>query len=141
MLSEEISTDMDRITQLQDAILDLLTITHTSIEYITKRTQFEQTSLSIPQTLSTPLAAPREEYKESIQAFVADIVRRSQDIEKLIEALPKKDDSFARAARLQQLQDEMTIANAEYMKAVKQAEELLAELRSALAAALGNEGK
>jgi hypothetical protein len=41
----------------------LLTITHTSIEYITKRTQFEQTSHAIPQTLQTPLAAKRTDYK------------------------------------------------------------------------------
>jgi hypothetical protein len=34
--------------------------------------------------------------KEAIETFVKDIVRRSKDIELLIEALPKKDDSGAR---------------------------------------------
>ncbi|WVR03725.1 hypothetical protein IAU60_000720 [Kwoniella sp. DSM 27419] len=136
MLNEELSTDMDRITQLQDAILDLLTITSTSIEYITKRTQFEQTSVAIPTTLQTPHAASREEYKASIQTFVADIVRRSKDIKALIAALPDKDSSDERAQRLVQLQGEMKIANDEYKAALAQSEELLAELQSALDEAL-----
>jgi len=137
MLSEELSSDMDRITQLQDAILDLLTITATSIEYITKRTQFEQTSKEIPQTLTTAQAAPRQEYRESIQTFVRDIVRRSKDIETLIAALPRKDDSSGRAARLEELKGEMEVANAEYRQALAQAEELLKELQEALGTALG----
>ncbi|WVF66023.1 hypothetical protein IAT40_000761 [Kwoniella sp. CBS 6097] len=139
MLNEELSSDMDRITQLQDAILDLLTITSTSIEYITKRTQFEQTSTAIPTTLQTPHAASRAEYKASIETFVADIIRRSKDIKTLIAALPRKDDSAGRAQRLTELQEEMKIANEEYKEALAQSEELLLELQAALDEALGQD--
>ncbi|WWC88065.1 uncharacterized protein L201_002968 [Kwoniella dendrophila CBS 6074] len=139
MLVEELSTDMDRITQLQDAILDLLTITSTSIDYITKRTEFEQTSKVIPTTLQTPHAANRTEYKAAIETFVADIVRRSKDIKKLIENLPKKDDSSQRAQRLTELQEELKVANDEYKVALVQSEELLMELQSALDEALGED--
>ncbi|KAK6907464.1 hypothetical protein L486_05381 [Kwoniella mangroviensis CBS 10435] len=139
MLNEELSTDMDRITQLQDAILDLLTITSTSIDYITKRTEFEQTSNTIPTTLQTPLAANRQEYKASIETFVNDIVRRSKDIKALIANLPKKDDSSQRATRLSELQEELSTANEEYKIALAQSEELLLELQSALDQALGED--
>ncbi|WVW80259.1 hypothetical protein I302_102237 [Kwoniella bestiolae CBS 10118] len=139
MLNEELSTDMDRITQLQDAILDLLTITSTSIDYITKRTEFEQTSTKIPTTLQTPHAANRQEYKASIETFVQDIVRRSKDIKKLIESLPRRDDSSQRANRLSALQEELAQANEEYKDALAQSEELLLELQSALDQALGED--
>ncbi|OXB33614.1 hypothetical protein J007_06718 [Cryptococcus neoformans] len=141
MLHEELSTDMDRITQLQDAILDLLTITSTSIEYITKRTQFEQTSISIPTTLSTPNAANRVEYKAAIETFVADIVRRSKDIQHLIDGLPKPGDSSERAKRLIELQDEIKIANEEYKQVLKQSKELVNELQLALDHTLGESPK
>ncbi|WWC60423.1 uncharacterized protein I303_102995 [Kwoniella dejecticola CBS 10117] len=139
MLNAELSTDMDRITQLQDAILDLLTITSTSIDYITKRTEFEQTSNKIPTTLQTPHAANRAEYKASIETFVNDIVRRSKDIKKLIENLPKKDESSHRATRLSELQKELKVANEEYKVALAQSEELLVELQLALDQALGDD--
>lgn len=155
----------------------LLTLTHTSIEYITKRTAFEQASADIPRTLASEHTAPPEEYRggchsfffsshvpsprytqannwrgqfglrdsadtlEAIQIFVADIISRSKDVEKLIAALPKKDDSGARvsslpsydpclervvadtyqAQRLKELQGEMVIANQEYKEALAQA--------------------
>ncbi|ORX35249.1 hypothetical protein BD324DRAFT_84233 [Kockovaella imperatae] len=132
MLSEELSTDMDRITQLQDAILDLLTICHTSIEYITKRTQFEQNSNTIPATLHTNSAAKRKDYKAAIETFVADIIQRSKDVELLIAALPKKEDSDARAGRIEELQREMDEANGQYKEALADAESLLKELEAAL---------
>ncbi|ORY29796.1 hypothetical protein BCR39DRAFT_531066 [Naematelia encephala] len=138
MPHEELSTDMDRITQLQDAILDLLTITSTSIEYITHRARFEQVSTSIPETIEAPHAPTRETYNEAIETFVRDLVRRAKDVELLIAALPNKDDNTSRAERLNELQNEMVDANAEYREALSQAESLLAELQVALAAALGN---
>ncbi|TXT07502.1 hypothetical protein VHUM_03222 [Vanrija humicola] len=138
MLTEELSTDMDRITQLQDAILDLLTITSASIEYITHRTHFEQTSVAIPTTLQTAQAARRKDYRKAIETFVADIVRRAKDVETLVAALPSKDDSGARAARLEELQTEMVAANAEYKEALAQAEELLEELKRVLAITVGD---
>jgi hypothetical protein len=50
-------------THSEPTDIQLLTITATSIEYITRRNQFEQTSTDIPQTLQTDIAAPREEYR------------------------------------------------------------------------------
>ena len=41
----------------------LLTLSHTSIDYITKRTQFEQTSHAILTTLISNKAAPKAEYQ------------------------------------------------------------------------------
>jgi hypothetical protein len=104
----------------------LLTLTHTSIEYITKRTAFEQASAAVPRTLASENTAPPQVYNgefghgfspsecrrdtgsqarkvadcpaAAIQTFVADIISRSKDIELLIAALPKKDDSGARVS-------------------------------------------
>jgi hypothetical protein len=102
----------------------LLTLSHTSIDYITKRTQFEQTSHVIPTTLISNKAAPKAEYQsgshevlslmsrqglprianeagltaDAIQTFAADIVKRSKDIELLIAALPKVTDSTDRVS-------------------------------------------
>ncbi|KAK8861680.1 hypothetical protein IAR55_002503 [Kwoniella newhampshirensis] len=137
MINEELSTDMDRITQLQDAILDLLTITSTSIDYITKKTNFEQTSKAIPTTLQAANGPSRAEYQAAIETFVADIIRRSKDVETLAKALPKKDDSSIRAQRLSELQDEIKIANEEYKSALAQSERLLRELQDALDQTLG----
>ena len=103
---------------------------------------------------------------EHIETYVADIVRRSKDVETLIAALPTKDDSSARVrviimlgrrsdtqvARLEELQKEMAVANAEYKEALATAgtlnlfnepgtdpvEELLEELNSVMAKALGD---
>ncbi|TXT05273.1 uncharacterized protein COLE_06593 [Cutaneotrichosporon oleaginosum] len=138
MLSAELSTDMVRWGRLQDAILDLLTITASSIEYITHRTQFEQTSTAIPTTLHTTQAARRKDYRAAIEQFVSDIVRRAKDIETLIAALPSKDDSGVRATRLEELQAEMVVANREYKEALGQAEELLGELKKVLRITLGD---
>ncbi|KAL7424641.1 Subunit of heteropentameric Replication factor C (RF-C) [Cryptotrichosporon argae] len=140
MLSEEQSTDMDRITQLQDAILDLLTIAATSIDYITHRTQFEQTSAAIPTTLHTAQAARRAEYRASITAFVSDLTTRSKHVEALIAALPTPSTGSSTGAgtpadRLRALQAEVVLANAEYRDAMGEAERVLAELEGALAAA------
>lgn len=41
----------------------LLTITATSIDYITKRTPFEQTNRDIPQTVQSSDSVPRQEYQ------------------------------------------------------------------------------
>lgn len=103
-----------------------MTITASSIEYITHRTQFEQTSTAIPTTLHTTQAARRKDYRggcrwlthalqpawslplsslsltsAAIEQFVSDIVRRAKDIETLIAALPSKDDSGARVSWFQ----------------------------------------
>jgi mediator of RNA polymerase II transcription subunit 21 len=99
---------------------------------------------------------------EAIEGFVADIIRRSKDVETLIAVLPSKAGSGERvslflhhaffiewagvpadlvlqAKRIEELQAEMTIANEEYKEVLAQAEGLLEELQAALDSALGEE--
>ncbi|WVN87188.1 uncharacterized protein L203_102365 [Cryptococcus depauperatus CBS 7841] len=137
MLDKELSTDMDRITQLQDAILDLLTITSSSIDYIVHKSRFEQTSRRIPQTQPTENSADPADYRAAIETFVSDIIRRSKDIQHLIAELPKPGDSSERAQRLQHLQDEIKMANLEYKEVLEQSKKLYKELQNALDTALG----
>jgi len=138
MLEEELSSDMDRVTQLQDAILDLFAITHTAIEYITKRTQFEQMDPNVPPAVQTPFAAKREEYAAAIQTFVSDIVRRAKDVEGLIQTLPERDDGAQRSSKLAELQEELKAANKAYEETILESEALLKELQLALDSVLGD---
>ncbi|KAJ3807165.1 hypothetical protein EV368DRAFT_23829, partial [Lentinula lateritia] len=119
---------MDRITQLQDEIQQLLMIMSTSIAYLTNRTNFIQVSPEIPITkqrnpekYDTP-----DVFEANKKELVTDLIRKAKQVEYLINSLPEPEpEEFQvcfllpiQAQRLQQLEDEMQLANTEYIQAV-----------------------
>ncbi|KAJ3860517.1 hypothetical protein EV359DRAFT_48974 [Lentinula novae-zelandiae] len=116
---------MDRITQLQDEIQQLLMIMSTSIAYLTNRTNFIQVSPEIPITkqrnpekYDTPDA-----FEANKKELVTDLIRKAKQVEYLINSLPEPEPEEIQAQRLQQLEDEMQLANTEYIQAVNRLSE------------------
>ncbi|KLO17573.1 hypothetical protein SCHPADRAFT_793933, partial [Schizopora paradoxa] len=125
---------MDRITQLQNEIEQLLTIMSSSIAYLTSRTNFEQVSEAIPITkqrnpekVDTP-----EVFEANKKELVTDLVTKAKQIEVLIHSLPVPESEEEQATRLQELEGEMQKANDEYKIAVYRARDLHAQVREVL---------
>jgi mediator of RNA polymerase II transcription subunit 21 len=69
--------------------------------------------LCLPRLTRTYLANKRE--------LVADLVRKAKQLEFLINSLPEPEPIEVQQQRLQQLEDEMTTANQDYLAAVQRA--------------------
>ncbi|KAI3601662.1 hypothetical protein WG66_009036 [Moniliophthora roreri] len=137
---------MDRITQLQDEIQNLLRIMSSSIAYLTTRTNFLQVSPDIPVTkqrnpekydlpeLSFHVAIPPKDVFTiaNKQELVADLVVKAKQVEYLIDSLPEPESEEDQAKRLQALEEEMNVANEEYMKAVARMKALHIQVSSML---------
>ncbi|KAL0058711.1 hypothetical protein AAF712_014594 [Marasmius tenuissimus] len=125
---------MDRITQLQDEIQQLLRIMASSIQYLTSRTNFVQVSPDIPITkqrnpekYDTP-----EAFEANKHELVADLIVKAKQVEFLINSLPEPEQEEVQAQRLQALEKEMQEANEEYVKAVKRTKSLHAQVNELL---------
>ncbi|ESK93513.1 hypothetical protein Moror_1665 [Moniliophthora roreri MCA 2997] len=119
-------SNMDRITQLQDEIQQLLLIMSSSIRYLTSRSNFLQVSPDIPVTkqrnpekYDTP-----EVFEANKQELVADLIVKAKQVEYLIQSLPEPEPEEEQAKRLQALEEEMQKANAEYIQAVNRTKAL-----------------
>jgi len=109
-------THMDRITQLQEGVEQLLTIMSSSISYLCTRATFKQVSDHIPVTKLRPaekVDAP-EVFEKRKQELVSDLMRKAKQLEFLIESLPVAEPEDEQAKRLTSLQEEMDIANEQY---------------------------
>ncbi|KAF8885595.1 hypothetical protein BD779DRAFT_663622 [Infundibulicybe gibba] len=142
---------MDRITQLQDEIQQLLTIMSRTIAYLTSRSNFLQVSLEIPVTkqrnpdrFDTP-----EVFEANKKELVTDLIVKAKQIEYLIKSLPEPEPEEEQVRpgirghslhthfpgigqRLQALQDDMTSANADYIRAVDRAKDLHTQISDML---------
>ncbi|KAF8232972.1 hypothetical protein L208DRAFT_1396425 [Tricholoma matsutake] len=125
---------MDRITQLQDEIQQLLTIMSNSIGYLTSRSNFLQVSPEIPITkqrnpekYDTP-----EVFEANKKELVNDLVVKAKQVEYLIKSLPEPEPEEVQAKRLEALEEEMTLVNAEYIRAVNRAKDLHAQVKDTL---------
>ncbi|KAL0572048.1 hypothetical protein V5O48_009906 [Marasmius crinis-equi] len=112
---------MDRITQLQDEIQQLLRIMASSIQYLTSRSNFLQVSPDIPVTKQrNPEKYDTPEVLEANKhELVADLIVKAKQVEYLINSLPEPEPEEMQAQRLQSLEQEMQEANEEYIQAVK----------------------
>ncbi|KAI0656730.1 hypothetical protein C8Q70DRAFT_1008170 [Cubamyces menziesii] len=121
---------MDRITQLQDEIQQLLTIMSSSIAYLTSRANFVQVSQEIPITKSRNPEKydPPDRFEENKQELVRDLIVKAKQVEYLIQSLPEPDPEEKQVERLQALEEEMAQANAEYIQAVNRAKSLHAQI-------------
>ncbi|KAJ7164358.1 hypothetical protein C8R46DRAFT_1177029 [Mycena filopes] len=125
---------MDRITQLQNEIQQLLTIMASTIAYLTSRTDFVQISEEIPVTkqrnpdkYDTP-----EVFEANKKELVADLIVKAKQVEYLIQSLPDREPEEEQAKRLQSLDDEMTTVNEEYMHAIARSKDLHSKVTDVL---------
>ncbi|KAJ7731825.1 hypothetical protein DFH07DRAFT_929200 [Mycena maculata] len=125
---------MDRITQLQDEIQQLLTIMSRTIAYLTSRANFVQVGADIPITkernpekYDTP-----DVFEANKKELVTDLIVKAKQVEYLIKSLPEPEPEEEQAKRLQALDEEMTIANDEYIQAVARSKDLHAQITDVL---------
>ncbi|KAF5339429.1 hypothetical protein D9611_009840 [Ephemerocybe angulata] len=125
---------MDRITQLQDEIQQILVIMSRTVAYLTTRVNFLQVSPEVPVTkqrkpdkFDTP-----EVFEANKKELVTDLVTKAKQIEFLINSLPEPEPEETQARRLQALEAEMTIANQEYVRAVSRAKDLHSQISDVL---------
>ncbi|EMD41478.1 hypothetical protein CERSUDRAFT_128281 [Gelatoporia subvermispora B] len=144
---------MDRITQLQDEIQQLLTIMSSSIAYLTSRANFKQVSPDIPVTKqrNPDKYDPPDVFEANKKELVTDLIVKAKQVEYLIQSLPEPEPeeeqvspparSWARpltsrppcqAQRLQALEQEISQANEEYIRAVDRAKNLYQEVSDIL---------
>ncbi|KAI0761150.1 hypothetical protein BD413DRAFT_486365 [Trametes elegans] len=121
---------MDRITQLQDEIQQLLTIMSSSIAYLTSRSNFVQVSQEVPVTKSRnpDKYDPPDVFEANKKELVTDLMVKAKQVEYLIQSLPEPDPEENQVERLQALEAEMEQANAEYIQAVNRAKNLHAQI-------------
>ncbi|KAI0264972.1 hypothetical protein BC834DRAFT_881393 [Gloeopeniophorella convolvens] len=137
---EELSS-MDRITQLQDEIQNLLTIMARSIAYLTARADFAQVAPAIPVTKqrnSDKVDAPAI-FEANKRELVADLMRKANQLEYLISVLPAPEPHAAQAARLAALERDVQAANAEYAAALARARALHGQICAVLEGMLGGD--
>ncbi|PCH33127.1 hypothetical protein WOLCODRAFT_134943 [Wolfiporia cocos MD-104 SS10] len=114
---------MDRITQLQDEIQQLLTIMSSSIAYLTSRANFKQVGPDVPITKQRKpdKVDAAELFEANKKELVTDLVVKAKQVDYLIQSLPEPEAEKAQAHRLQALEDEMTRVNEDYLLAVNRA--------------------
>ncbi|GJE98020.1 Mediator of RNA polymerase II transcription subunit 21 [Phanerochaete sordida] len=117
---------MDRITQLQDEIQQLLTIMSSSIAYLTAKANFVQVSEEVPITKSrnAEKVDPPDVFEENKKELVNDLLVKAKQVEYLINSLPEPESEEAQAMRLQDLEHQMSAANEDYLRAVNRAKDL-----------------
>lgn len=125
-LEDEQSVNMDKLTQLQDCIEQLLLIMKLSVIQLVQRSDFKQVSPNIPVTKSRPKdkVDPPAKFEENKRELIVDLVRKAKQIELIIESLPAPEPEELQAVRLGQLEQEMEQANEEYKHAVDRAKRL-----------------
>ncbi|KAF8957041.1 hypothetical protein BDZ97DRAFT_1670522 [Flammula alnicola] len=142
---------MDRITQLQDEIQQLLMIMSNTIAYLTSRSNFVQVSPEVPITKqrNPEKFDPPDVFEANQKELVTDLIVKAKQIEYLINSLPEPEPEeeqvcyaqnmntisqlkSCQAKRLLELEDEMQVANAEYIRAVHRAKDLHSQISDVL---------
>ncbi|KAG8936937.1 hypothetical protein FRC03_004400 [Tulasnella sp. 419] len=133
MLIDQELNEMDRVTQLQDAMEQLFHIMGATLNYLRTKAGLVQVSSHIPVTKSRGDKADAPDiFLENQKELVADFVRKAKEIETLINSLPEPDFVQNQAERLVKLEEEMKVANEEYRQAVERAKSLHKELQETL---------
>ncbi|KAG9011967.1 hypothetical protein FRB94_007160 [Tulasnella sp. JGI-2019a] len=128
MLGEEL-TQMDRITQLQDAIEQLFIMMNATLVYLMDRTPVGKVSARVPIWKSRGIRQDSPEvFLNGQKELVKDLMDKAKQIQVLIDALPPPDLEDNQAVRLEKIDAEMRVANEEYRQAIQRARALHAEL-------------
>ncbi|KAF9042311.1 hypothetical protein BJ165DRAFT_263610 [Panaeolus papilionaceus] len=125
---------MDRITQLQDEIQQILKIMSNTISYLTTRANFLQVSPDVPITKqrNPEKYDDPETFEANQKELVTDLMVKAKQIEYLIKSLPVPEPEEEQAKRLQVLEEEMGAANEEYIRAVERAKDLHLQISDVL---------
>ncbi|KAJ7239161.1 hypothetical protein B0H12DRAFT_1204203 [Mycena haematopus] len=125
---------MDRITQLQDEIQQLLTIMSSTIAYLTSRTNFVQVSADVPITKqrNPEKYDTAEVFNANKQELATDLIVKAKQVEYLITSLPQPEPEEEQATRLKILDDQMIVVNEEYLQAIMRSKDLHAEITDTL---------
>ncbi|KAG9036261.1 hypothetical protein FRB95_009409 [Tulasnella sp. JGI-2019a] len=138
MLGEEL-TQMDRITQLQDAIEQLFIMMNATLVYLMDRTPVGKVSARVPIWKSRGIRQDSPEvFLNGQKELVKDLMDKAKQIQVLIDALPPPDLEDNQAVRLEKIDAEMRVANEEYRQAIQRARALHAELSDTIQFLLGN---
>ncbi|KAJ7733623.1 hypothetical protein B0H16DRAFT_1328061, partial [Mycena metata] len=105
-----------------------------TIAYLTSRSNFVQIS---PEILITKQRNPEkydppEVFEANKKELVTDLIVKAKQVEYLIKSLPEPEAEEDQAKRLQALDDEMTVANEEYIQAVVRSKDLHAQITDTL---------
>ncbi|KAK6995852.1 hypothetical protein R3P38DRAFT_3329906 [Favolaschia claudopus] len=126
---------MDRITQLQDEIQQLLTIMASTIVYLTSRANFVQldgSEIPITKQRNSEKFDEPEAFEANKTELVTDLMVKAKQVEYLIQSLPEPEPEDEQEKRLRALDEEMTLANEEYIQAVARSKDLHAQISSVL---------
>ncbi|KAK0475268.1 hypothetical protein IW261DRAFT_1552648 [Armillaria novae-zelandiae] len=127
-------THMDRISQLQDEIQQLLTIMSNSVAYLTTRANFQQVSSQVLVTKSRNPEKydPEDVFEANKKELVTDLMAKAKQVEYLIQSLPQPEEEEEQAKRLHRLEEEMVVANTEYTAALKRTKNLHSQVADLL---------
>ncbi|GAA5974882.1 hypothetical protein JCM11641_008410 [Rhodosporidiobolus odoratus] len=140
-------THMDRLTQTQNTIDDLIRIASSTLYYLSHKSSFKPLNPNFPVTQAIPGAEDPHTFADNQKELVDDFLRKAKQLEFLIEALP--DDSTQAAATLkdggvvaqseetddaefEELEKEMKRVNDEYEGVLGEAEQLHRQLEESL---------
>ncbi|GAA5820111.1 hypothetical protein JCM10212_000446 [Sporobolomyces blumeae] len=79
---------MDRLTQTQNSIDDLVRIMSSTLSYLSRKSTFKPLNPNFPATQSIPNADPPDVFQANQKELVVDFVRKAKQLEYLIDALP-----------------------------------------------------
>ncbi|KNZ55313.1 uncharacterized protein VP01_2715g1 [Puccinia sorghi] len=101
----ELSRNMDRITQLQDGIDNLVTIMYSTLSFLSRKADFKQVNPDIPITQAIPCPEgtqpPRETFDQNCEELVQDFLRKAKQIEYLISILPPHNQQPSKPTHIQ----------------------------------------
>ncbi|GAA6008234.1 Srb7p [Rhodotorula paludigena] len=142
---------MDRLTQTQNSIDELIRIMYSTLGYLSRKASFKQLNPNFPVTQSIPDIDPPDVFEANQKELVTDFLRKAKQLEYLIDALPSSapppppsattsaGPSAAGMAEEEHdeaeflaLENEMQAVNDEYLEALGQAEALHSQLQASL---------
>ncbi|GAA6033289.1 hypothetical protein JCM8097_006671 [Rhodosporidiobolus ruineniae] len=143
-------THMDRLTQTQNSIDDLVRIIYSTLSYLSRKASFKQLNPNFPVTQAIPGAEPPDVFEQNRKELVTDFLRKAKQLDFLIDALPGASGSTGEGApvgeggnpdeeqerrdehELKELEDEMRRVNEDYLEALGEAETLHKQLDASL---------
>ncbi|SPJ70781.1 related to RNA polymerase II holoenzyme/mediator subunit [Fusarium torulosum] len=128
----------DRLTQLQDAVDQLAQQFVACLHYVNKRHDLEPLGPNdkIREVKDVPKevdSLPPDEFRAGMVELSQDLIVKEQQIEVLISSLPGLDNSEMDQERyIKELEEDLKIAEAQRQEAIKEKDQILAELDSVI---------
>lgn len=111
---------MDRLTQMQTSIDNLVLIIYSSFNFILDKSQFKEVNEDIQITHSNPNELSKNDMNNSLYELTTDLVRQSNQLKLLIDHLPSNNS--------QQVQSN----NEEYLSIINQSAALNQDIKNYL---------